>query len=346
MKIVLTFLVLFVMIFIPVSVTLYNGPEIIVEENRKLNPFPVFDNITNPRDINKFSQRFINWFEDRVPGRDWGISLTQSVTGYVPDLGKCILGKDDWLFLGDNYENTISYLTGSKTRTPEDIKNQVNLFKRIQASVEKRGAKFFVLLGPNKSTIYPEFLPELIIKSPRITPRVCEAASKAGIKIFDPSDFLIQNKSKGLLYYRTDTHWNQLGTFLALQAFFNWADISVDFTKFTLEAAPQHKGDLVKIGGFKNYPLHDGDNYTPILTNKNNNLIPKNILVLGDSFSTNTLFYLKNIFKRVHRIHYDEIFKTYDILQLEKYLDNLKWKPDIVLWIQVERRYIVYGSSH
>lgn len=349
MKLLLTILITISIIFVPFTIPINNNSEILIKEKRKLSVFPKFPNLTKPKEINKFSEGLVHWFEDRMPCRSFGIFLAQKIKWYtndVPDLDKCILGKENWLFLGNNYDNTISYLTGIKTRTQKDIEQQVHFFKKIKKNVEKHGAKFFILIGPNKSTIYPEFLPKIIVKAPRITPHICELARGEGISVFDPTESLIANKGKGLLYYRTDTHWNQLGTFLALQSFFEWAGLQIDFTPFILKPSSRYKGDLIDIGGFEDFPLTEGDNYIPQLRNDIYfTKINKNILVIGDSFSINTMFYLDHIFKRVHRIHYNELFKTKDLVNLEEYINSLSWNPDMVLWIQVERVYITYGGN-
>ena len=73
------------------------------------------------------------------------------------------------------------------------------------------------MIVPTKYTVYPEYLPNYIDKlSPtNSTDLVKEALLKSGIDLIDLRDSLIHLKSENFLYYKTDNHWNKLGSFFA-----------------------------------------------------------------------------------------------------------------------------------
>ena len=77
-----------------------------------------------------------------------------------------------------------------------------------------------VVIVPNKSTIYPEFLPSRIRKlstATRLDQLVEHVRRSTGVPILDLRNTLIDAKKSGPLYRKTDTHWNQLGALVAYQ---------------------------------------------------------------------------------------------------------------------------------
>lgn len=148
------------------------------------------------------------------------------------------------------------------------------------------------------------------------------------INVFDPTDNLKQKKNEGLLYFRTDTHWNYLGTKIAFEAFLDEFHIG-EFPDVKLIPSKEYIGDLISIGGYKNFPLELGDNFIPQL-NGEKKVDHKTILVFGAMF--------KEVYFKKYR---DIAISRSDLPQLAEYIKSLG-KVDIVLWIQVERIFIYW----
>jgi len=72
-----------------------------------------------------------------------------------------VIGKNDWLFLGDNYAQTITLArSGVDLSYAEDASVKNNILYEWSRFFFSRGVKDFkILVGPNKSTVYSEFLP-------------------------------------------------------------------------------------------------------------------------------------------------------------------------------------------
>ncbi len=93
---------------------------------------------------------------------------------------------------------------------------------RIKRFCEERGILFKIVIAPNKHTIYPEFLPLDIKNSQGVSTRLDQLrnfliSNGLGSVLIDlrPALVLSKGKSPDPLYYLTDTHWNQLGAFIA-----------------------------------------------------------------------------------------------------------------------------------
>jgi len=151
----------------------------------------------------------------------WAALLLYPV-GISTDSNQVIIGRDDWLFLGDLYEETrtidrrppsaADYVSG------QEIGSAIESWNRYLSS---KGVKLFrIMIGPNKGTIYPENLPIWAKPSiPNATDALLVGANT--IHYVDFRSILLKSKASHsvALYYKTDTHWNALGAGIAFQAF-------------------------------------------------------------------------------------------------------------------------------
>ncbi|MFW5402635.1 hypothetical protein V2A85_23610, partial [Yersinia sp. 1252 StPb PI] len=171
---------------------------------------------------------------------NYGISL-------FPD--QVIVGHDGWLFLGDQEAKTVS--TRRQGATENDIENAQKIALSVKEwndfFLENGVKKFKILIGPDKENIYPENLPQWAHPASFRQISAVVEADKNGIFV-DPTDFLITQKNnfKEPLYYKTDTHWNALGGWLA----FNYFMDSVFSDKsFSSENTGHYVGWRNKSGG-------------------------------------------------------------------------------------------------
>ncbi len=348
-KTVITSFLLFFLFAVPVSVCFVKHPEVLEMEQRKISPLPDFPSSLGARRVKRFFKEFERYYNDRILGRSAFLGLSNRIhrSGRADlDPDKCYRGKDNWLFLGNDYDRCVEALTGLWRPSAQQIDTQVQFFKGIDDAVRAGGAEFHMLIGPNKSTVYPEYLPPLTFpaKDRTIAPLV-EKLKANGLSIFDSADHLLKNKDKGLLYYRSDTHWNHLGAKLALEGFLQQSGLA-ELPPLMLLPQGKHKGDLVKIGGYSRFPLREGDNFLPRWKSEAHRPAnDKTVLVLGDSFSGALMYYLEGMFSSVHRIHYGKIIgRSSDLANLTQYISKMERKPDIVLWVQVERIFAHWGS--
>ena len=161
------------------------------------------------------------------------------------------VGRDGWLFYAnewalEDYENILPY-------TPQDLDTITKILEARRDWLERRGIKFFVIVAPDKHTIYDEYLPPAIHKIGRES-RLDQVAARLklapGIEFIDTREALFRAKSSQRLYHRTDTHWNDYGAFVGylelmerIAGYFpNVRKLSLD--DFTVSVAEGDGGDL------------------------------------------------------------------------------------------------------
>jgi alginate O-acetyltransferase complex protein AlgJ len=147
--------------------------------------------------------------------------------GISIDPAQVVIGKDGWLYLGDIYENTItSNRYGANNIDIQKIKKIEIATKSWNHWLKLNGVKLFqIMLGANKSTIYPEFLPDW--GRPVAVSRTDVLLANVSQELFfDSRPVLLAAKASLLepLYYKTDTHWNSLGAWMVFRAFTNNID--------------------------------------------------------------------------------------------------------------------------
>jgi len=269
-------------------------------------------------------------------------------------------GKQDWLFLGNAHNAIVAKQKLAILPSKSEIESIRLSFKRLAEAGMKAGTKIFLIIGPNKSTIYPEYLPDELVQSPKryINFFLDRLVDIPNLVVYDPTEeFLKLKGSQGALYWRTDTHWNAKGAFLAFSGFAHKIGVPVPLANFQLTTS--HSGDLIGISKLQNFPLHSDDNWEVVLKNRPEltvNLTPNEqktsfgnstvvfnsrplsamyIWVVGDSFTGSLQQFFNATFKEVRYVgHY------YDKLEdLPGDLANVKRKPDIVVVVRTERTF-------
>lgn len=269
-------------------------------------------------------------------------------------------GKDDWLFLGNAYESTVAKLKLADHPSDEKIGVVKNSFSKISETGAKFGVKTVLIVGPNKSSIYPEYLPEKLIPSETkyssfFLNKLREIPT---LTVYDPTpDLIAAKKADEILYWRTDTHWNNKGAFIAFSGFTRLLNIPTPNVDF--EQSAPYGGDLIGISELKDFPLASFDNWgvvwgnKPVLSEKEISdeqkttfgsatvvtnekpLSNQYVWVVGDSFAGALKQYFNATFKEVRYVgHWGDKLNTLpeEIIKAER-------KPDLILIVRVERSF-------
>lgn len=314
-------------------------------ERRQIVAFPKMSSKIRSRYIKKFFRDVDAFFADHFPLRSPLLELSMALHeagGDSLNMDKCYRGKENWLFLGNDYGRCVDKLVGRTVLAGDNLKQQVEAYEKIRDAAENSGAEFLLFIGPNKSSIYPEYLPPVIVPAPRryIAPLV-DALTEAAVNVYDPTKRLVASKDSGILYYRTDTHWNARGAYEAFEGFREWAALPA-LPPCSLAEGPVQGGDLLGIGGYKRFPLSVGDTFTlqwsvsPELQEEDGLIrnaqaaSAKTAWVFGDSFAVALRPYITAQFREVRFFKHEE-FQSQMSSQLAR--------PDTVLWIIVERNF-------
>ncbi len=135
-----------------------------------------------------------------------------------PVNGEVIVGRQGWLFLGETRARE-SYQAGSLF-TAQELANWQDELERRRDWLAAQGSDYLLVIAPEKSTIYPEFMPANVPRigqQTRLDQLVKYLAENSNLQVVDLRKALMQAKSQRPTHYRTDTHWNDWGAFIAYQ---------------------------------------------------------------------------------------------------------------------------------
>jgi hypothetical protein len=173
--------------------------------------------------LNNYFQGISDYVRDHFGFRETLIGLNARIKLFFGEspVDSVLKGRDGWHFL-----KTYDPLLMSKTDKPQieaALQSRARfVYRRFQSLAEKNvGYLYFV--APNKMTIYPENLPRLYgFMDHQASYQVFQnSLPSADSYYLNMVTWLIDNKSiksKSELYFRTDSHWNDLGASVAYTA--------------------------------------------------------------------------------------------------------------------------------
>jgi alginate O-acetyltransferase complex protein AlgJ len=186
-----------------------------LSEKRRLAPPPRV-RLDRPLEVS-YTAAFESWWNDNFGFRRSlvvGYSRTLLALGVSPT-PSVIVGRSGWLFFAGD-EALASYRAVQPFAEAELAAWQ----RRIETRrdwLAARGIRFLVVIAPNKETVYPEFMPESLNRVRTVTrldQLVAHLRAHSSVALLDPRDALRSAKADGILYLKTDTHWNDVGAWL------------------------------------------------------------------------------------------------------------------------------------
>jgi len=187
-----------------------------LNENRKLAEFPRRFTAPGP-----YLADFGGFFEDHFGFRNqlvhWNTYWKWSVFNESPDT-TTMQGEQGWLYWAR--EGMVENYTGRAQFTEQDLENWRRLLEARRDWLAQRGVKYIFVVAPNKETIYPEFLPKWVVKNGqpgKLDQFLAYMRQHSTVAVVDLRPDLLAAKAQGATYYKTDTHWNNFGAFVAYQ---------------------------------------------------------------------------------------------------------------------------------
>ena len=211
-------LIFIALLCLPAAFSLWQGASG-MPSREKQKPAAVPDPALIWRQPALFTAQFENWFNDSFSLRAqfirWNNVLRLALFHESAVRGVC-MGQQGWLYYADewnmeDYENIMPY-------SPEDLAGIGWILEQRRSWLAARGIKFFVLVAPNKQTIYPEYLPHHIHKIGQLSrfDQVAQYLSAhTDIELIDVRSEILAAKDKRRAYHQTDSHWNDWGAFVA-----------------------------------------------------------------------------------------------------------------------------------
>jgi alginate O-acetyltransferase complex protein AlgJ len=196
-----------------------------------VDPVPSFENRAMARlpgrprtfkQLGQYSDLFLAYFRDHFGLRNTlirGLSLVKFHGGLAFDRGtNIIMGKDGWLF----YPKEPGDFLADRNLDPftsGDLDVWQRMLERRYKFCADHGIPFIVVIPPDKQTVYPELLPaDFSIVGPKsrldqLIDRLRETHSP--VDLIDLRPILSEAKKYHRIYFKTDTHWNDLGAYAA-----------------------------------------------------------------------------------------------------------------------------------
>jgi hypothetical protein len=166
---------------------------------------------------------------------------------------KVLVGRSGWLYLADEYG--VEDIRHQMPFSEQELRAWGDYLTGIDRWAKKRGIPFLLIFTLNKQTVYPEYLPGWVTKvgpASRLDQLKTYLKEHADITTIDPRETLSAGKHEQL-YYKTDSHWNDLGMILAaepitrqLQAWFPKVQVS-SLADFEVTHSPTSGGDLARM---------------------------------------------------------------------------------------------------
>lgn len=167
-----------------------------------------------------------------------------------PAKGDVILGKQGWLFFGE--ARTRASYQADSLFTAQELEAWRSELEQQRDWLAARGSDLLVVIAPEKSTIYPELMPGNIPRlgsQTRLDQLLIYLADNSDLQVVDLRQALVQARTQHDTYYRTDTHWNGWGAFVA------YREIIAKLAKSHPELAPKSEADFT----FEEHDTRGGD---------------------------------------------------------------------------------------
>ena len=181
-------------------------------ENRQMAARPMLDFDS----YETFSKDYTAFFEDNIQFRKYLVALNSGIDYFIFDKSvskQVIKGSEGWLF----YTDTLADYQGGNLYTQDELESIKNEVIRAKKGFEEKGIEFVIFIGPNKNSIYGDYMPKNYCKysyESRVSQMVEYLRQNTDVKIIFPVDDLKKAREKYPNYYsylHLDTHWNYMG---------------------------------------------------------------------------------------------------------------------------------------
>jgi alginate O-acetyltransferase complex protein AlgJ len=326
------------------------GGGALTDEKRDRAPLPRLSLAT----LRTYPEKFDAYFRDRFGFREelihWHSVLAIKHLRESPVPNVIVGGSGRLFYAGYNDGVDIKDFAGNYPIRSSDVDAYLAHLLARRDQYAARGARFVVVLVPNKQTVYPEDVPA------RFGPHrpglfdavVARLRSRPDLDVIDLRPVLRAHRDEPV-FYNTDTHWNLNGAFWASQALVDylrrWYPALEPFERdhYRVTRRDGYAGDMVHMLSLpdtfddatweyaRRAPLHKRvleEGLLHRVYERADARLPR-VVLLGDSFGINWSPLLSDAFARLH--YYYAARAGYDARLVEAE------KPDVVILEVVER---------
>ena len=233
-------------------------------ENRQVVSMTRIDRFTS-HGLKRFFGNKNQYIDDRLMGKEELVPVLnellldpEKVSRF--DLSKGLIGKNEWIFLGNDYSRVIDkHCQENFPLDNYEFQSSINKIDLLKNATEGLGGTYVLFIAPDKHNIYCDELPQWLgdtCKNSEIYTRklISKIEDETSVNVVYPAVELKSQISKGQLFHKSDTHWNLLGGkvgFVALMRNMERLGLIRDFQEIPLMDLKQIRneklGDLAHI---------------------------------------------------------------------------------------------------
>lgn len=351
-----------VVLILPMCESIFHFlPEVENNENRALKAIPKFDiNL-----LDDFPTDFDNYYTDNFDLRNILLKLNSNLKFRIfnvpPIKGKAFIGNEGWMYL---VKDEMDIYLGNNLASDGELNRYYDIFKYREKFLDSIGSRYYVVIAPIKTSVYPEFIPISKSKKDQITLTdqiVTLLDTVSGITIIDLRHALISAKGNTRLFHKTDNHWNEYGSFIGYREIMqvlkkDFPQLALnELNDFIVDSTADKGMSLTNMMGIydgvseqvitckqtttklsyegkkSNYPIPYKFPYASsfeVVYNVDNDSLPK-LLMIRDSFGKTVIPYLSEHFGKSTYIFDGWLHRLNEEIVLNE-------KPDIYIQLMVE----------
>jgi hypothetical protein len=138
----------------------------------------------------------------------------------VSPVPEVVVGTDGWLYYTGPARDRLldRHVRGSDPFSQDELDRWRKFLLERARRYRTLGAKYALVIAPNKESIYPEHLPGWIgpsVGPTRLDQLMAHMKSTTDVTVIDLRSALLADRNTSVVYYKTDTHWNTRGAYVA-----------------------------------------------------------------------------------------------------------------------------------
>lgn len=324
-------------------------------ENRALAPFPAMGNL---EDLFDFPGAFDSFYNDHVPFKNYFVRLNNKIDQKIfgkTSIGDVTIGKDNWLFytVAKEGENALADYQRTNLYTQKECEEIAGRLAAVETYVKEEGAEQFkVYVAPNKESVYPQYMPESVKvygdEGSRMENFAAYMEENAQDEFIWLLPALTPYAQEYQVYYKYDTHLNNLGSFLISQKMTrDLTGMYLTPDQVQVSQGPVMIGDMSRMINQESTMTDDHDfeinpyypevtvqvvqdaggveeSFRELSSDADND---RTLLLIGDSYRERVEPFIAKLYRRTIVVHIDQF--TPDMLK--------DYQPDDVAVITVER---------
>lgn len=195
-------------------------------ENRTLTAFPSAET-----SLEQWPTQFEDWLEDHAPFRNGFLTLKAGADRLVGSLdsSNVLLGKNGWLFLQDvGDSSSISDYQGLTAYSQEEMAALADKVQQLADVLAQKGSRLAILFAPAKEGVYSQYMPDsipVVARPTRVQSLTDYLRQNTEVPVLFPLEALQTAGQTTQVYYKYDTHWNDVGAWLAAQQLLQALDL-------------------------------------------------------------------------------------------------------------------------